>query len=73
MIDTGRIAESLGWNPTDLNRNQALLRVASRDADHGDQDWRDNDLDGVVRTSNTAPGAIDKLTAQAAARFARST
>ena len=28
MIDTGRIAESLGWNPTDLNRNQALLRVA---------------------------------------------
>ena len=29
VIDTGRIAESLGWDPTDPNRNQALLRWRS--------------------------------------------
>ena len=28
VIDTGRIAESLGWNPTDPDRNMDLLRVA---------------------------------------------
>ena len=28
VIDAGRIAESLGWNPTDPDRNMDLLRVA---------------------------------------------
>ena len=28
VIDAGRIAQSLGWSPTDPDRNMALLRVA---------------------------------------------
>ena len=65
VIDTGRIAESLGWNPTDPNRNQALLRVAVGMRTTAIKIARDNNLEGVVRTSNTAPAALDKLTAQA--------
>ena len=65
VIDTGRIAESLGWNPTDPNRNQASLRVAVGMRTTAIKIARDNNLDGVVRTSNTAPAALDKLTAQA--------
>ena len=65
VIDTGRIAQSLGWDPTDPNRNQALLRVAVGMRTTAIKVARDNDLDGVVRTSNTAPAALKKLTAQA--------
>ena len=65
VIDTGRIAESLGWDPTDPNRNQALLRVAVGMRTTAIKIARDNNLDGVVRTSNTAPAALGKLTAQA--------
>ena len=65
VIDTGRIAESLGWDPTDPNRNQALLRVAVGMRTTAIKIANDNNLSGVVRTSNTAPAAIDKLTAQA--------
>ena len=64
VIDTGRIAESLGWNPTDPNRNQALLRVAVGMRTTAIKIARDNNLEGVVRTSNTAPAALAKLTAQ---------
>ena len=65
VIDTGRIAESLGWNPTDPNRNQALLRVAVGMRTTAIKIARDHNLEGVVRTSNTAPAALEKLTAQA--------
>ena len=65
VIDTGRIAESLGWNPTDPNRNQALLRVAVGMRTTAIKIARDNNLDGVVRTSNRSPAALVKLTAQA--------
>ena len=65
VIDTGRIAESLGWNPTDPNRNQDLLRVAVGMRTTAIKIARENDLEGVVRTSSTAPGAIDKLKVQA--------
>ena len=65
VIDVGRIAESLGWNPTDPDRNQALLRVAVGMRATAIKIARDNDLDGVVRTSNRSPGALEKLTAQA--------
>ena len=65
VIDTGRIAESLGWNPTDPNRNQALLRVAVGMRTTAIKIANDTGLEGVVRTSNTAPAALDKLTAQA--------
>ena len=64
VIDTGRIAESLGWNPTDPNRNQALLRVAVGMRTTAIKIARDNNLDGVVRTSNRSPAALEKLTAQ---------
>ena len=65
VIDVGRIAESLGWNPTDPDRNQALLRVAVGMRTTAIKIANDNDLPGVVRTSNTSPGALEKLTAQA--------
>ena len=65
VIDTGRIAESLGWNPTDPNRNQAILRVAVGMRTTAIKIARDHNLEGVVRTSNTAPAALERLTAQA--------
>ena len=65
VIDTGRIAESLGWNPTDPNRNQALLRVAVGMRTTAIKIARDHNLEGVVRTSNSSPAALEKLTAQA--------
>ena len=65
VIDTGRIAESLGWDPTDPNRNQAILRVAVGMRTTAIKIARDHNLEGVVRTSNTAPAALEKLTAQA--------
>ena len=65
VIDTGRIAESLGWNPTDPTRNQALLRVAVGMRTTAIKIARDQNLEGVVRTSNRSPAALDKLTAQA--------
>ena len=64
VIDTGRIAESLGWNPTDPNRNQALLRVAVGMRTTAIKIARDHNLEGVVRTSNRSPAALEKLTAQ---------
>ena len=36
-----------------------------RDADHALKIARDHNLEGVVRTSNSSPAALDKLTAQA--------
>ena len=65
VIDTGRIAESLGWDPTDPNRNQAILRVAVGMRTTAIKIARDHNLEGVVRTSNTAPAALERLTAQA--------
>ena len=64
VIDTGRIAESLGWNPTDPDRNNELLRVALGMRTTAIKIARDRGLDGVVRTSNTNPAALAKLTAQ---------
>ena len=64
VIDTGRIAESLGWNPTDPDRNMDLLRVALGMRTTAIKIARDRGLDGVVRTSNTNPAALAKLTAQ---------
>ena len=65
VIDTGRIAESLGWNPADPNRNQALLRVAVGMRTTAIKIANDHDLTGVVRTSNSSPAALERLTAQA--------
>ena len=64
VIDVGRIAESLGWNPTDPDRNQALLKVAVGMRTKAIEIARENNLDGVVRTSTTNPAAVARLTAQ---------
>ena len=64
VIDTGRIAESLGWNPTDPDRNMDLLRVALGMRTTAIKIARDRGLDGVVRTSTTNPSAVARLTAQ---------
>ncbi len=64
VIDTGRIAESLGWNPTDPDRNMELLRVALGMRTTAIKIARDRGLDGVVRTSTTNPSAVARLTAQ---------
>ena len=64
VIDTGRIAESLGWNPTDPDRNMDLLRVALGMRTTAIKIARDRGLDGVVRTSTTNPAAVARLTAQ---------
>lgn len=64
VIDAGRIAESLGWNPTDPNRNMDLLRVAVGMRTTAIKIARERGLDGVVRTSTTNPAAVARLTAQ---------
>ena len=65
VIDTGRIAQSLGWNPTDPNRNPALLSVAVGMRTTAIKIARENDLHGVVRASSTSPGKLKKLQEQA--------
>ena len=64
VIDSGRIAESLGWNPTDPDRNMDLLRVALGMRTTAIKIARERGLDGVVRTSTTTPAAVARLTAQ---------
>ena len=64
VIDTGRIAESLGWNPTDPDRNMDLLTVANGMRTTAIKIATDRGLDGVVRTSSTNPAAVARLTAQ---------
>ena len=64
VIDSGRIAESLGWNQTDPDRNMDLLRVALGMRTTAIKIARDRGLDGVVRTSTTNPAAVARLTAQ---------
>ena len=64
VIDSGRIAESLGWNPTDPDRNMDLLRVALGMRTTAIKIARERGLDGVVRTSTTNPAAVARLTAQ---------
>ena len=55
VIDTGRIAESLGWDPTDPNRNQALLRVAVGMRTTAIKIARDNDTSMVWSARATLP------------------
>ena len=63
LIDTGLIAQSLGWNPTDPNRNDALLGVAVGMRTTAIKIAREENLHGVVRTSNASPEALAKLSA----------
>ena len=62
VIDAGRIAQSLGWSPTDSNRNMALLRVAVGVRTTAIKIAREQGLDGVVRTGS--PRNAARLVAQ---------
>ena len=56
LIDTGDIAKSLGYDPTDPTANKALLRVASRLRGLAIKAALENGISGVVRTSNPRSG-----------------
>ena len=56
LIDSGSIAESLGYDPTDPTANRGLLRVAGRLRGLAITAALEDGLDGVVRTSNKRSG-----------------
>ena len=62
VIDTGDIAASLGYDPTDPDANKALLRVASRMRGVAIAAANDANLSGIVRTSN--PRSVPRLLEQ---------
>ena len=62
VIDSGRIAQSLGWSPTDPNRNMGLLRVAVGMRTTAIKIAREQGLGGVVRTGS--PRNASRLVAQ---------
>ena len=66
VIDTGEIAEALGYVPTDPNRNTSLLRVASRMRGVAIVAANEASISGVVRTSN--PRSVPRLLEQALVR-----
>ena len=62
VIDSGSIAESLGYDPTSPTANKALLRVASRMRGVAILAANDANLSGIVRTSN--PRSVPRLLEQ---------
>ena len=65
MIDTGEIAEALGYSPTDPDRNTALLRVAVRMRGIAIVAANEANLSGIVRTSS--PPSVPRLLKQTGA------
>ena len=68
LIDTGAIAESLGYDPTSSTANTALLRVASRMRGVAIVAANEANISGVVRTSN--PRHVARLLEQTGAESA---
>ena len=68
VIDTGEIAAALGYDPTNPNRNTALLRVASRMRGVAIVAANEANINGVVRTSN--PRHVARLLEQTGAESA---
>ena len=64
LIDSGKIAQSLGYSPTDPDANRALLRVAAAMRSTAIQVALENGVDGIVRTSNSNPARVQRLLAQ---------
>ena len=64
-IDTGEIAEALGYSPTDPDRNTALLRVAVRMRGIAIVAANEENLSGIVRTSS--PPSVPRLLKQTGA------
>ena len=56
VIDSGEIAAALGYNPTDPDRNMAILKVASRLRGLAIKAALEEGVSGVVRTSNAKGG-----------------
>ena len=54
VIDTGDIAASLGFDPTDPNANKGLLKVASRLRGLAIKAALEDGISGVVRTSQSS-------------------
>ena len=65
VIDTGEIAEALGYSPTDPDRNTALLRVAVRMRGIAIVAANEENLSGIVRTSS--PPSVPRLLKQTGA------
>ena len=61
LIDTGRISESIGYNPADPGANRALLRVAARMRSLAITAATEEGVDGIIRTSNTVPAKVERL------------
>ena len=61
LIDTARIAESIGYNPSDPNANRALLRVAARMRSLAIVAATEEGVDGIIRTSNRVPAKVERL------------
>ena len=53
LIDTGRISESIGYNPADPGANRALLRVAARMRSLGIQAAVEEGVDGIMSARQT--------------------
>ena len=61
LIDTGTIAEAIGYNPADPRANRSLLRVASRLRALAIVAAVEEGASGIVRTSNRNPAKVDRL------------
>ena len=61
LIDTGKIAEAIGYNPADPRANRSLLRVASRVRALAIVAAVEDGVSGIVRTSNRNPAKVDRL------------
>ena len=66
VIDSGSIAEALGYDVTDPDANRALLRVASRLRGLAITAALEDGIDGIVRTSNPRSGQRLLATTRAA-------
>lgn len=62
LIDAGKIAESLGYEPTDPDANKALIRVALRARGVAILAATEAGISGVVRTSN--PRSAERIAEQ---------
>ena len=61
LIDTGKIAESIGYSPTDPAANRALLRVAARMRALAIVAANEAGVSGIIRTSNRRPEKVERL------------
>ena len=61
LIDTGTIAASIGYSPTDPAANRALLRVAARMRSLAIVAANEEGVSGIIRTSNRRPEKLERL------------